>query len=297
MYKTPTVIYQFAEFFESAEDIIVYDCETTGLNPVSSGNKPQAHVIELSAKKFMYMPFVGFLPLEERLWYIRPVESLREDIVKLTGITDEFLADQPAEEEVFPQIMEFFGNSIVCGYNNLRFDDIFLSEMYKRYQQVFNPMMSLDVYKLAQEMIAPSEVVNYRLQTISAYCGAEQDMYHDAAYDVDATVDVAQYLMRRLEDNYRETGILIPPYTGGIRVKVSGISRYERGKLKRIYANTTTPDVTFYMEIPSLQWNCKQKEIDTDRFNMPDVIAQVLKIARVGSEQELTKYGKSKSTV
>ena len=25
MYKTPTVIYQFAEFFESAEDVIVYD--------------------------------------------------------------------------------------------------------------------------------------------------------------------------------------------------------------------------------------------------------------------------------
>ena len=80
-------------------------------------------------------------------------------------------------------------------------------------------------------------------------------------------------------------------------MKVSGISRYERGKLQRIYANTTTPDVTFYMEIPSLQWNCKQKDIDTDRFNMPDVIAQVLKIARVGSEQELTKYGKSQSTV
>lgn len=297
MYKTPTVIYQFAEFFESAEDIIVYDCETTGLNPVSSGNKPQAHVIELSAKKFTYMPFVGFLPMEERLWYIRPVESLSEKIVELTGITDEFLADQPAEEEVFPQIMEFFGNSIVCGYNNLRFDDIFLFEMYKRYHQVFNPMMSLDVYKLAQEMIAPSEVVNYKLQTISTYCGAEQDMYHDAAYDVDATVDVAQYLMRRLENNYRETGVLIPPYTGGIRVKVSGISRYERGKLQRIYANTTTPDVTFYMEIPSLQWNCKQKDIDTDRFNMPDVIAQVLKIARVSSEQELTKYGKSQSTV
>lgn len=53
------------------------------------------------------MPFVGFLPLEERLWYIRPVESLSEKIVELTGITDEFLADQPAEEEVFPQIMEF----------------------------------------------------------------------------------------------------------------------------------------------------------------------------------------------
>ena len=292
MYKTPMIICNFAEFVETAEDIIFYDCETTGLNPVGSAGKPQAHVIELSAKKFMYLPFVGFLPSEERLWYIRPVESLDPKIVELTGITDEFLEDQPSEIEVFPEIQNFFGNAIVCGYNNRKFDDIFLREMYSRYGATFAPMMSLDAYKLAQEMIDPTEVTDYKLQTIATYCGVPQDLYHDAAYDVDATVHVAERLMKRMEETYKTTGNMIPSYHGGIKVKVSGVSRYERGKMKRIYVNTTTPDVTFYMDASTLQWNCKQKDIDTDRFNMPDVISQALRFAHASSEKELAQYQK-----
>lgn len=290
MYKTPTMTCDFAAFFETAEDIIVYDCETTGLNPVAGSGRPQAHVIQLSAKKFSYMPFVGFFPIDERLWYIRVVESLDPKIVDLTGITDEFLEDKPTEDEVFPEIREFFADHIVCGYNNLRFDDIFLREMYHRYGDEFTPMLSLDVFRLAQEMIAPDEVPNYQLKNIAAYCGVEQDLFHDASYDVDATVQVAEYLMHRMEESYSKTGNMIPQYHGGIKLKVSGISRYERGKLRRIYVNTTTPDVTFYMEIPSLCWCCKQKDIDTDRFNMPDIISQALQLAHVRSEQELAKY-------
>lgn len=292
MYKTPIVIHNFAEFIETAEDVIVYDCETTGFNPVGSASKPQAHVIELSAKKFMYLPFVGFLPLEERLWFIQPVEFLDEKIVKLTGITNEFLEDQPSEDEVFPEIKEFFGNAIVCGYNNQRFDDMFLREMYKRYGAEFAPAISLDVYKLAKEMIDPTEVMDYQLKTIASYCGVPQDLYHDASYDVDATTHVAEHLMRRMEDTYKKTGNWIPSYEGGIKIKVSGVSRYERGKTKRIYVNTTTPDVTFYMDVSSLQWSCKQKDIDTDRFNMPDIISQALRLAHVSSERELAQYQK-----
>ncbi|MCI9180461.1 MAG: hypothetical protein HFG50_10745 [Lachnospiraceae bacterium] len=48
----------------------------------------------------------------------------------------------------------------------------------------------------------------------------------------------------------------------------------------------------FYMDTYNLGWSCKDKDMGTERFNMPDMISQVLRIAKVSSEQELAQYGK-----
>lgn len=290
MYFTPTMLTSFADFLHFDEDIIVYDCETTGLTPVKKGSEPECHIIQLSAIHLAHEYTGGFHTLAEREWYIKPVETIPDKIVELTGITDEFLADKPSEDEVFEEIRDFFDGMAVVGYNNRGFDDLFMDEMYKRHGERFQPYLSLDMYPISQNMVSPKDVKNYKLATIAGHFGLNDVMFHNASGDVTATMKLMKNYERILMEREERTGNMTLDYNAGVKVKVTGVSRYERGKMRRIYVNTTDKDVSFYMETYNLGWNCKDKTMSTDRFNMPDMISQALQMTKCRSEGELAQY-------
>lgn len=290
MYFTPTMLTSFADFLHFDEDIIVYDCETTGLTPVKKGSEPECHIIQLSAMRLSHEYTNGFRPLAEREWYIKPVETIPDKIVELTGITDEFLADKPSEDEIFEEIRDFFDGMAVVGYNNRGFDDLFMDEMYKRHGERFQPYLSLDMYPVSQNMVSPKDVKNYKLATIAGHFGLNDVMFHNASGDVTATMELMKNYERILMEREEKTGNMTLDYNAGVKVKVTGVSRYERGKMRRIYVNTTDKDVSFYMETYNLGWNCKDKTMSTDRFNMPDMISQALQMTKCRSEGELAQY-------
>lgn len=290
MYFTPTILTAFADFLHFDEDIIVYDCETTGLTPVQKGEKPECHIIQLSAIRLSHSYMDGFGSLEEREWYIRPVETIPDKIVELTGITDDFLADKPSEAEVFEEIRDFFADTAVAGYNNRAFDDLFMDEMYKRHGERFQPYMSLDMYLVSQNLISPKDVKNYKLPTVSAHFGLDDVMFHNASGDAEVTMKLMQLYAQTLMEKEEKYGNMLPDYNAGVKVKVTGVSRYERGRIRRIYVNTADPEVSFYMDTYNLGWSCKDKNMGTDRFNMPDMISQALRITRTSSESELAQY-------
>lgn len=290
MYFTPTMLTSFADFLHFDEDIIVYDCETTGLTPVKKGSEPECHIIQLSAIHLAHEYTGGFHTLAEREWYIKPVETIPDKIVELTGITDEFLADKPSEDEVFEEIRDFFDGMAVVGYNNRGFDDLFMDEMYKRHGERFQPYLSLDMYPISQNMVSPKDVKNYKLATIAGHFGLNDVMFHNASGDATATMKLMKNYERILMEREERTGNMTLDYNAGVKVKVTGVSRYERGKMRRIYVNTTDKDVSFYMETYNLGWNCKDKTMSTDRFNMPDMISQALQMTKCRSEGELAQY-------
>lgn len=290
MYFTPTMLTSFADFLHFDEDIIVYDCETTGLTPVKKGSEPECHIIQLSAIQLSHEYTNGFRTLAEREWYIKPVETIPDKIVELTGITDEFLADKPSEDEIFEEIRDFFDGMAVVGYNNRGFDDLFMDEMYKRHGERFQPYLSLDMYPVSQNMVSPKDVKNYKLATIAGHFGLNDVMFHNASGDVTATMELMKNYERILMEREEKTGNMTLDYNAGVKVKVTGVSRYERGKMRRIYVNTTDKDVSFYMETYNLGWNCKDKTMSTDRFNMPDMISQALQMTKCRSEGELAQY-------
>lgn len=292
MYFTPTILTAFADFLHFDEDIIVYDCETTGLTPVQKGSEPACHIIQLSAIRVSHEYITGFGDAEEREWYIRPVESIPDKVVEVTGITDEFLADKPTEDEVFEEICDFFADTAVVGYNNRGFDDLFMDEMYKRHGMRFRPYLSLDMYPVSQNLVSPKDVKNYKLSTVAAHFGFGDEIFHDASNDARVTMELMKLYASAMNEREEKTGNMIPDYDAGVKVQVTSISRFERGKLRRIYVNTTNKDVSFYMDTYNLGWSCKDKDMSTSRFNMPDMISQALRVARVSSERELAQYGK-----
>ena len=77
--------------FSECAHIMFYDLETTGLDP------QECRIIEFSAVKFdickpvsVSKPFV-LKENDKTTVYIKPEEPLSEEIVKITGYTDEFL--------------------------------------------------------------------------------------------------------------------------------------------------------------------------------------------------------------
>jgi len=165
-----------------------------------------------------------------------------------------------------------------------------MDEMYKRYGERFNPYLSLDMYPISQNLISPKDVKNYKSKTVASYFGLDGIMFHDASGDVMATMEIMRNYEDHLNSQEAKTGNMTPDYNAGIKVKVTGIARYEKGRIRRIYVNTSDKDVSFYMDTYNLGWSCNDKNMSTDKFNMPDMISQALKMARASSERELAMY-------
>lgn len=94
---------------------VVFDLETTGLNPVEN------RIIEIGAIKIVDGEFT-----ETFSALIDPQINLPEKIIELTGLCDADLKGKPLIEEVLPDFYKFVQDSILVAHN-LTFDYNFIS--------------------------------------------------------------------------------------------------------------------------------------------------------------------------
>ena len=111
---------KLVEAFKNGKKILIYDTETTGLDKVADV------IVEYSA---IVMERVnGKYQLTESFeQYIRPKFEMSEDVIKIHGITNEFLRDYPYEEEAYKNIKAFLNkhkDAIISGYNQYSYDDL-----------------------------------------------------------------------------------------------------------------------------------------------------------------------------
>lgn len=215
--------------------LLIYDLETTGLSPSNN------HIIQLSVRACLIADD-SLQEVGRKEWYINPKYPLDSKIVELTGITDDFLSDKPTEEEVFLEIKEYFGNYAVCGYNNIKFDDKFMKNMYERYGYKFEPRVSMDLYLVASRYLYASQLKNYKLATVTDYFGHTDKIkaFHNAESDTLATELVFTSIMQScMKDNPKVT-----EYTGLLKPTLISVSYWEKsGTVKpRIYVDTKVGD-------------------------------------------------------
>jgi DNA polymerase-3 subunit alpha (Gram-positive type) len=107
---------------------IVLDCETTGLTKPSSVDlSQQPQIIELA----LAVIEDGAL-LSEHEWLINPGKPLTEEIIKITRITDDMLADKPAFPAVLPEIIGVFAGADQLVAHNASFDTACLTYELQR---------------------------------------------------------------------------------------------------------------------------------------------------------------------
>lgn len=101
---------------------IVFDTETTGLKP-EDGDK----LVEIGA-----VELVNHLPTGRTYHqYINPGRDVPEEVVKVHGLTEEFLKNYPKLSEVAPDFIDFVGDDGILVAHNASFDIHFINYEFK----------------------------------------------------------------------------------------------------------------------------------------------------------------------
>lgn len=158
---------------------VVFDLETTGLNssPVS-GNMDK--IIEIGAYKVE-----GGEISQCFSTFINPERKLSEEIISLTGITEDMVADAPKTEEAMPDFFKFCQGCILVGHNIAGFDFKFVDYYCSSLGYILERKI-IDTIPLAQELLFLS---NYKLNTVADKFGISFN-HHRATDDALATAKI-----------------------------------------------------------------------------------------------------------
>lgn len=269
--------------FNSSDELIVYDCETTGLSPAKD------RIIQIAAKKFRIVNDVDLEEIDEFEQYINPEYSLPPKIVEITGITDEFLMTQPTEDECFDRIREFFGIPEIVGGQNGGFDNRFMTAMYVRHGEEFKYNFKIDTLEMARDLIPSGTTKDYKLGTIAALYGADHGLtFHNAFDDVIATARLISVFVKeyeeieRLESEKPEIEKKVPTvFSLGYWPGYKGFAR--------IYINTNIGG--FYYDIRKKHWGVKSDNPNKiEEVDMESLKRDALNLAGALDEVEFARY-------
>ncbi|PWM52038.1 MAG: hypothetical protein DBX39_00905 [Bacillota bacterium] len=149
---------------------VVFDLETTGLVNSPTGGKMDA-ITEIGAVKI-----IGGEIKEKFTTLVNPERKLDDEIVKLTGITDDMVKDAPKIAEVIPDFVKFCDGCLLVGHN-VQFDYKFVRYYAEKEEYAFE-FKTYDTMSLAQSMLFLS---NYKLNTLADHYGISFN--HHRAWD------------------------------------------------------------------------------------------------------------------
>ena len=154
------------------QKIVVFDLETTGLNPQTD------EIIEFGALVYENINANG-VPVD---FLIKPQRPLSSFTIKLTHITNEMLAEQPDITTTAAKIFAVIEDAVLVAHN-ADFDMSFLHQLAKRMQRPPLTNMVIDTLRLAWALIPSAK--NYRLGTVAKKLNIDYDelIAHRADYD------------------------------------------------------------------------------------------------------------------
>lgn len=166
--------------FIMKNDIVVFDLETTGLDP------EMCEIIELGAVKIekgeITQRFSSFA---------KPKFEIPEQIQDLTGITNEMVASAPNIEDVIYDFYEWSKGCTISGYNIVAFDLKFVKKVADRIGIKFTNDV-IDTYIVVRQ--SPIKASNYKLGTVVKTLGITLKDAHRAYNDANATAQVLMAL-------------------------------------------------------------------------------------------------------
>jgi DNA polymerase-3 subunit alpha (Gram-positive type) len=145
---------------EKDKSFVVIDIETTGFNSNPDVGEVN-HIIEVGAVKIEK----GKITEKFNSFCTCPL-PLPEEIVKLTGISNEDLANAPSVKQVLCELNNFCEKSEIVGHN-VSFDLGFLNYYGAKYKISFKGAYA-DTLAMSRRLLR-NKLVNYRLTTVAEY--------------------------------------------------------------------------------------------------------------------------------
>ncbi len=177
----------FAEYLQGIGlgTFVSFDLETTGLDPKTD------FVIEFGAVKV-----VDGVAVERYQQFIKPPVRIPKFIQKLTGITDEMVADAPTFEEVVDDLYDFLGDHPLVAHN-IFFDHNFLSVKRDAIDGIPLKNTLLDTLSLVRTV--RYDMINHKLGTAAEFYGLSKEGAHRADYDADLVADILLILVSEMK--------------------------------------------------------------------------------------------------
>ncbi len=155
---------------------VVFDIETTGLS------KETEMITEIGAVKLQNGKIIDRFST-----FVNPQKPISEEITKLTGITNEMVADAPKIQEVLPNFLEFARDTILVAHN-ASFDTGFIRVAAERYCNLEVDNTVLDTLELARTLLP--QLSKHKLNIICEHLNISLVGHHRAVNDAEATAEM-----------------------------------------------------------------------------------------------------------
>ena len=176
--------------------LVVFDLETTGLDYEAD------RIIEIGAIKLE-----NFKPVGEFSSLVKTDIEFTDDIVRLTGITREMLANEGEDlNETLGNFLKFIDGCILVAHN-AAFDFTMIKRHYNR-MGVELEWATFCTLKLAREFLAQLE--NKKLDTLAEHYGLQFEARHRSIGDVKVTCSVLENLMTKEAQNLKNWADITP---------------------------------------------------------------------------------------
>lgn len=177
----------------------VIDVETTGLSPEWD------EIIELSAIRY-----IDGEKTAEFSTLVHPENEIDEYITKLTGITNEMVADAPSISDCIGEYADFLNGDILVGYN-VSFDVNFIYDnLYKALGTTLKNDY-VDVMRIARKELP--ELEHHRQRDVAGYFDIKYDRIHRALDDC----ETCNSCFLKLQNHILERGITLEEFVTTFR--------------------------------------------------------------------------------
>lgn len=164
-------------------NIVVFDIETTGLDPET------CEITEIGAVK------IDHGEITERFSsFAKPKSPIPIEVQKLTNITDDMVANAPKIEDVIIDFYEWTRGCIISGYNIIGFDLKFIKKVANKIGLQFNNTVIDTMIVVRQSNL---RVTNYKLGTVVKALDLSLVDAHRAFNDAYATAQVLMELNKQ----------------------------------------------------------------------------------------------------
>ncbi len=167
---------------------VIIDIETTG------GNKHSGKITEIAA-----ILFDGGQVVDRFVTLVNPEQPIDRYVSKLTGITDEMVADAPLFADIADALDRFTANAIFVAHN-VNFDYPFIREEFRRIGRDFS-RRRLCTVRMSRRTFP--DLPSYSLDRIARELSIDFNGHHRAEADAMATVR----LFEKIIEKQSQTGL------------------------------------------------------------------------------------------
>lgn len=162
---------------QSLDDtFVVFDIETTGLS------RETERITEIGAVKLQDGKIIDRFST-----FVNPEKPISAEITKLTGITDDMVADAPVIQNILPEFLEFCGDAVLVAHN-AGFDTGFIRVNAEKKCGIEVKNTILDTLELSRSLLP--ELKKHKLDIVCDHMGVSLQGHHRAVNDAEATAEV-----------------------------------------------------------------------------------------------------------